>query len=123
MNRQPKAVAAVSAVALFLTALPAAAAEVTLTLDAPEVDALSVIYRCEGTTTGMTVEYYNAGEDSFAMVPADGARRLMVTVLAASGARYAGGPFVWWTKGREGSLYDLRNGDDADPVAICVEEQ
>jgi membrane-bound inhibitor of C-type lysozyme len=122
MNRQPRAAAALSVVvtAIVLVAPPASAAEVTLMLDAPKAEALSVIYRCEGAKE-MTVEYINAGEDSLAMVPVEGGRRLMVTVLSGSGARYAGGAFVWWTKGSEGSLYDLRNGEDADPVATCVE--
>lgn len=109
--------------ATMLCATPAVAADVTLMLDAPEAQALSVNYRCEGTSAPMTVEYINAGEDSLAMVPVEGGRRVMVSVLAASGARYAGGAFVWWTKGREGSLYDLRNGEDADPVATCVEAE
>lgn len=104
-------------------ATPATAADVTLMLDAPEAEAVSVNYRCEGNSATMTVEYINAGEDSLAMVPVEGGRRVMVAVLAASGARYAGGAFVWWTKGREGSLYDLRQGEDADPVATCTEQE
>jgi membrane-bound inhibitor of C-type lysozyme len=104
-------------------ATPTSAADVTLMLDAPKAEALSINYRCEGTSATMTVEYINAGEDSLAMVPVEGGRRVMVSVLAASGARYAGGAFVWWTKGREGSLYDLRNGEDADPVTTCVEAE
>ncbi len=104
-------------------ATPAVAADVTLMLDAPEAEAVSINYRCEESSATMTVEYINAGEDSLAMVPVEGGRRVMVAVLAASGARYAGGAFVWWTKGREGSLYDLRKGEDADPVATCVEQE
>ncbi len=108
---------------MIALATPATAADVTLMLDAPEAEAVSVNYRCEGVSAPMTVEYINAGEDSLAMVPVEGGRRVMASVLAASGARYAGGAFVWWTKGREGSLYDLRNGEDADPVATCVEAE
>jgi membrane-bound inhibitor of C-type lysozyme len=119
-NSRPLLAAVLAALAL---ATPAAAAEVTLTLDAPKAEAVSVIYRCEGSSAGMTVEYINAGEDALAMVPLEGGRRVMVSVLSGSGARYAGGAFVWWTKGREGSLYDLRNGEDADPVATCVEQE
>lgn len=119
-NFSPVLAAATAALAL---ATPAVAADVTLTLDAPKIDAVSVNYHCEGTSATMTVEYINAGEDSLAMVPVEGGRRVMVTVLSGSGARYAGGPFVWWTKGREGSLYDVRKGEDADPIAACTEQE
>jgi membrane-bound inhibitor of C-type lysozyme len=122
MSRKFRSVLAGGLVALAV-ATPASAADVTLMLDAPEADAVSVNYRCEGSSAPMTVEYINAGEDSLAMVPVEGGRRVMVSVLAASGARYAGGAFVWWTKGREGALYDLRKGEDADPVATCVEAE
>ena len=96
-------------------ATPASAADVTLMLDAPEAEALSVNYRCEGVSAPMTVEYINAGDDSLAMVPVEGGRRVMVSVLAASGARYAGGAFVWWTKGREGSLIRPQEGRGRRP--------
>lgn len=112
-----------AALAALALATPATAADVTLMLDAPKAEAVSVLYRCEGSSAAMTVEYINAGEDSLAMVPVEGGRRVMVSVLAGSGARYAGGAFVWWTKGREGSLFDLRNGEDADPVATCTEQE
>ena len=38
---------------------------------------------------------------------------LMVNVLSASGARYAGQQYVWWTKGNSADFYDRTEGEDA----------
>lgn len=109
---------ALAAVGLLAAgASSAAAADVTLSLDAP-VERSSVAYACRGAAP-MTVEYVNAGDNSLALVPVDGRTLVFVATLAASGVRYASGPYVWWTKGDEASLSDLRNGEDADPIATC----
>jgi len=83
-------------------------------------DRVSTSYVCKGMGP-MTVDYINAGEISLALVPVTGDPLVFANVLSASGARYAAGPYVWWTSGKSGALYDLRNGPDAPPVT-CEEK-
>lgn len=110
-----------AACVLAIGAAPAVATEVTLSLDAADVERNAVAYRCTGAPA-MTVEYVNAGDNALALVPIDGRPLVFVTVLSGSGARYASGPYIWWTKGREASLFDQRNGEDAAPTATCEEK-
>ena len=68
-------------------------------------------YECHGGST-LTVQYMNTkNKQSFALLTVDGRKMLFVNVLAASGAKYVGDHYTWWTKGPEGSLTD----DTADP--------
>ena len=68
-------------------------------------------YECRGGST-LTVQYMNTkNKQSFALLTVDGRKMLFVNVLAASGAKYVGDHYTWWTKGPEGSLTD----DTADP--------
>ena len=46
----------------------------------------------------------------------------MVNVLSASGARYAGRQYTWWTKGNSADFYDLTKGEDARPEFSCEAE-
>lgn len=70
-------------------------------------------YECRGGGT-LTVQYMNTkNKQSFALLTVDGRKMLFVNVLAASGAKYVGDHYTWWTKGPEGSLTD----DTADPKA------
>lgn len=97
--------------------------EATITIpvpDAAEVQSATVRYTCG--TGPLSVEYINAGPVSLAVLTVDGEFLVMSNVLAASGARYAGGRYIWWTKGDTGDLYDLTKGDDAPPVS-CTEAQ
>lgn len=34
---------------------------------------------------------------------------MLVNVIAASGAKYVGGVYEWWTKGKEGTLTNVQN--------------
>jgi membrane-bound inhibitor of C-type lysozyme len=77
-------------------------------------------YQCEGMEEPLTVEYVNADPTYLAFLTLDGEKQIFVNVLAASGARYASGQYVWWTKGSEASLYDLTKGEDAPPTS-CLE--
>lgn len=98
-----------------------AEADVTIRLPLSEPpDQISIDYDCDGHA--MTVEYYNAGPISLAVFAYEGEPVVASNVLSASGARYAGGRFIWWAKGVEGSLYDLTLGEDAEPVAVCHEK-
>lgn len=60
-------------------------------------------YACDGGAT-FPVTYINSGANSLAIVPVDGEERIFVAVMSASGARYASGPLVWWTKGDTATL-------------------
>lgn len=70
-----------------------------------------------------SVTYINAAPNFLALVPIEGEPEPLVfaSVVAASGARYAAGQWVWWTKGADASLYDATLGDDAEPVITCSE--
>src|SRR5229473_236453 len=62
----------------------------------------------------LTVQYMNTkNKQSFALLTVNGRKMLFVNVLAASGAKYVGDHYTWWTKGPEGSLTD----NTADPNA------
>jgi membrane-bound inhibitor of C-type lysozyme len=76
-------------------------------------------YDCGGR--GMDVAYINVEPNFLAVVPVEGEKRIFVLVLSGSGARYASGPYVWWTKGREASLYDERKGQNAPPLMTCTQ--
>jgi membrane-bound inhibitor of C-type lysozyme len=108
--------------ALVLIAWPSSAlAELTLTIPGDaQADRITASYSCEGLDD-LEVEYVNAGANSLALVPLEGETLVFANVLAASGARYAAGPYIWWTRGRSADLYDLRQGEDAPPIATCEE--
>lgn len=98
-----------------------AVAEITIQLPVDaSVDHIRVSYDCGGQS--MTVEYVNAGPVSLAVFSHEGEPVVAANVIAASGARYAGGRFVWWTKGQAGSLYDITEGGNAEPIAECREK-
>jgi membrane-bound inhibitor of C-type lysozyme len=70
-------------------------------------------YKCSSGNS-LTVQYMNTkNKQSFALLSVNGRKMLFVNVLAASGAKYVGDHYTWWTKGPEGSLTD----DTADPNA------
>lgn len=52
----------------------------------------------------------------------EGEQIVAAITVSASGARYQGGRYIWWTRGEEGSLYDVMAGPDADPIATCQSE-
>jgi membrane-bound inhibitor of C-type lysozyme len=77
-----------------------------------------VQYDC-GTDDPLGVEYINAAPNFLAIVPVDGQKLVFVTVLSASGARYAAGEYEWWTRGGEASLANLARPED-EPLT-CTE--
>ena len=82
------------------------------------VEQVEAVYRCPDTEISTT--YYNAESNALAVLRFGDQTLVMTNVLAASGAKYAGGPYVWWTKGETADLYDLMKGEDAAPVS-CTE--
>lgn len=98
--------------------LAACAPGVTISVpEATEVERISMVYQCGDRT--VPVEYINAGPVSLAVLTLDGRTVVASNVIAASGARYAGAQYVWWSKGDEASLDDLMRDGDPPPV-ICT---
>ena len=124
MDFQTMAVAAVMVAAVpAMMTTSAMATQVAISISIPVtgetgVNSTSAAYDCAGRA--VTATYVNAGEVSLAVLDIDGETVVASNVLAASGARYAGGRYVWWTKGDEADLYDLMDGGDDKPVAHCL---
>lgn len=106
--------------AMILAAAVNGAAASTVTLELPgsaPVVRKSVSYKCGDKV--VKAEYINAGGNSLVVLTLDDQTVVAVTVLSASGARYAGQQYVWWTKGDNANLYDLTKGEDAPPLYSC----
>ncbi|QRQ88533.1 MliC family protein [Cupriavidus oxalaticus] len=75
-------------------------------------DVRTVRYQCDGDKT-LTVRYFNSGDNQAVVFRLDGKPVLAVTTVSASGARYVGGRYEWWTKGDTGTLRDLMQPEHA----------
>jgi membrane-bound inhibitor of C-type lysozyme len=76
-------------------------------------------YHCP-TGKAFTVTYWNGDNgQSFALMPISGKPTLLVNTMSADGVRYTAGSIVWWTKGRDGDLYDARVDPDKPMLAGC----
>ena len=112
-----------AAAILFLACLGSSALAQDITLSLPgaaQVERTTVRYECAGAAP-FEVEYINAGANALAVTPVEGQHLIFVSVISGSGARYAAGPYVWWTKGAGADLYDVRLGEDASPTMHCEE--
>lgn len=95
---------------------PTKEADVTIRVPGAEaVNRQTVRYLCGDKT--VDAEYINAGPVSIARLTIGDDFVLAANVLSGSGAKYAGGRYIWWAKGDEATLYDLYRGDDADGIA------
>ncbi|QQE06049.1 MliC family protein [Cupriavidus sp. ISTL7] len=102
--------------AAFAAASFAAPAQARPGIDGVRFDApVTVRYRCDDGKQ-LTARYFNSADNQIAILRLDGKPLLFVSVLSASGARYAHGQHVWWTKGDEGMLQDMTQGENAPPV-------
>ncbi|WDR05298.1 MliC family protein [Devosia rhodophyticola] len=115
------------AVSLFLTlSTPGAhALSATITLNlgiegTGTAEQRAVQYACDKGEP-FEVTYVNAAPNYLALLPIDGKQLLMREVISASGAKYVADVWVWWTKGSDAQLYDLRDGPDAAPIDACYE--
>ena len=98
----------------------AMAGEISIPVEG-EVDDFSVTYDCAGED--FPVRYINAGPSiSLAVFTVEGEQIVAAITVSASGARYQGGRYIWWSRGDEGSLYDVMEGPDAAPIASCRSE-
>jgi membrane-bound inhibitor of C-type lysozyme len=105
--------------ALALSLSPALAAKVTLDVaGASAATRNAVSYEC-GAGHTVPVQYVNVGSNALAVLPVGGQTLVFVGVLSGSGARYASGPYIWWNKGRQASLFDERAGANAPPLLSC----
>ncbi|GBL55522.1 MliC family protein [Pseudomonas citronellolis] len=86
-----------------------------------KLDSRSVDYKCDDGRK-FSVQYLNKGDNHLAVVPvSDSASLVFSNVISASGAKYAAGQYIWWTKGEEATLYkDWKGGEPADGVS-CKE--
>ncbi|WP_208437122.1 MliC family protein [Bartonella taylorii] len=93
--------------------------------DDPEPTKETVIYQCSAETKKERVEatYYNAGEIALVDLKWNGKRVIASNVIAASGAKYVGGEYVWWTKKDEATFYNLINDPKEEMPLNCVEEK
>ena len=116
MKRRSLAAASLAAALLPCIAGSASAAEVTLDLPGA-LDRQSVSYAC-GDGSAPKVTYYNLPNQSLAVVEIEaGKPRVYVSVLAASGAKYVSGPYVFWTRGSRADMLDERKADA--PAVTC----
>lgn len=83
---------------------------------AETVDRQQVRYDCGGQA--VDAEYINAGPVSLVTFTIDGNFTVASNVIAASGAKYVGGQYIWWTKGDEVTFYDATKGDN-DAGIVC----
>ncbi|KOF18966.1 hypothetical protein AC244_13355 [Ensifer adhaerens] len=100
-----------------MTADNSRSVDVTISIPGAEtVDRQSARYDCGGKT--VEAEYINAGPVSLVTFTIDSDFIVASTVISASGAKYAGGQYIWWTKGDEATLYDATKGEN-DAGTAC----
>lgn len=85
-----------------------------------KIERTQTTYDC-GSAGQLAVTYINADPNFLAILPVPKQAQPIVftSVIAGSGARYAAGKYVWWTKGNSASLYDVTLGDNAPPILTC----
>lgn len=120
---RPRLHVALTAAMLFTS--PALAAQSSITIElglTGDFDRRTLRYDCANDAT-ISVSYINAAPNFLALVPIEDEvePHVFTAVIAASGARYASGKWVWWTKGAEASLYDVTLGEEAEPMLTCTE--
>ncbi|WP_156850576.1 MliC family protein [Bartonella refiksaydamii] len=96
--------------------------------DDPEPTKETIVYQCNTGNTETKKEraeatYYNAGEIALVDLKWNGKRIIASNVIAASGAKYVGAQYIWWTKKDEATFYDLINDPKEEMPLNCVEEK
>jgi membrane-bound inhibitor of C-type lysozyme len=99
---------------------PSVTAALTLTLEsAGDIERTIALYQCESGET-LAVQYINAAPNFLAIVPVEGENYIFATTISGSGARYVSGPYEWWSHQGEGTLRDMMQDEDAEPLATCT---
>ena len=104
--------------AIKLASMTVGSEGIDVTFRAPgagAVDRQSVRYDCGGKP--VEAEYINAGPVSLVTFTIDDTFVVAANVVAASGAKYAGGQYIWWTKGDEATLFDATKGEQDQGIA------
>ena len=111
----------ICAAALAVLVSPALA-DAGVTLGLPlggNTEIKTVQYTCQNHDP-VTMQYINAEPNFLAVLPLDGKSLVFVSVLAASGTKYASGQYVLFSKGPAITLQDTTEGLDAAPVLQCT---
>jgi membrane-bound inhibitor of C-type lysozyme len=109
------------AAALATLAAPALA-DAGVSLSVPlggNTEIKTVQYTCQNHDP-VTMQYINAEPNFLAVLPLDGKSLIFVSVLAASGTKYASGQYELYSKGPAITLQDTTEGLDAAPVLQCT---
>lgn len=103
-----------STLSMLLVAQPLLAeVTVSIPLKIGELDNVTTyVYSCDNGES-IAVQYVNSGPNALAIMPIDSEERIFVNVVSGSGARYASGADVWWTKGDTATLENELTGGDA----------
>lgn len=100
-----------------IEAVAAGGTEVRLRIPgAGAVDRQTVRYDCNGEP--VEAEYVNAGPVALVSFSIGGDFIIASGIISGSGARYAGGRYIWWTEGKEATLFDVTKGQE-DPGVLC----
>jgi len=105
------------AAALVSPAFADAGITLGLTLDG-NAEIKTVQYTCKNHDP-VTMQYINAEPNFLAVLPLEGKSLIFVSVLAASGTKYASGQYELFSKGSDITLQDTTEGLDAAPVLQC----
>ncbi len=96
------------AAAVVIAASPTVA-DVSISISLPaDAEINSHAYSCGGEP--FNVSYISAGENRLAILTVDGEERIFVNVISGSGARYASGEYIWWSKGDTATLENEMGG-------------
>ncbi len=116
-----KTVAAIS-VAAFSVSLATGAMAEDLVIPLPKdttVEKVETVYQC--VADKVEPVYFNAGEVSLVRLGLKDGVTVAANVISASGAKYQGGIYVWWSKGDEADLYDLMADPEMKKPVHCVD--
>ncbi|WP_234881784.1 MliC family protein [Agrobacterium larrymoorei] len=103
---------------ISMTATPLLADDITIPMPADtKVEHVDATYQCGQEK--VTVTYINAGSVNLARLGMGDTIIVASSVIAASGAKYAGGPYVWWSKGEEAELYDVVKDPQMNTATHC----
>ncbi|WP_336293794.1 MliC family protein [Bartonella sp. CB169] len=93
--------------------------------DNPEPKTQTVVYKCDTGINEERVEaiYLKAENISLVDFKWKGNRVIAANVIAATGAKYAGGQYIWWEADNKVTLYDLINDPEEKKPILCKDEE